>query len=58
MYYTETLLCDPVLRHGWDGMLSCRKFCDNLIILHLAQQFICGLLQFNKTEPLLAEVFD
>ena len=32
--------------------------CDIKFILHLAQQFICGLLQFNKAEPLLAEVFD
>ncbi len=32
--------------------------CDIKFILHLAQQFICCLLQFNKTEPLLAEVFD
>jgi hypothetical protein len=26
--------------------------------LHLAQQFICGLLQFDKAEPLLSKIFD
>ena len=35
-YVAETLLCDPVLRHGWDGMSKCRKTSDSYIFVFLS----------------------
>ncbi len=50
---TETLLCDPVLRHGWDGMFNI-AICD--IILKL--QIVTGLVDAPKSGAKLQRISD